>query len=132
MKYILSMNNEQIVYLYNFLSQLKFDRVKNRERRKFLQTIEDSVLDFEKKRMEMADNINLIKDPAEKVKAAQVVNKDFENMKKEVKEYTFADREAFSQMQSVITTTTEQLSGNDGKLFTEIEDVFTNAKKIEE
>jgi hypothetical protein len=131
MKHMLSLNNEQAMFVYNFLSKLQLDRVQNRHRWTFLKVLEDGVFDFEKKSNEIVDDINMTVDPVERTKRARSSVDLVKTLRTETKDYSFADRESYAQVQTLYTSNGKDLSGADGRLYTEVEDVFAKATTTE-
>lgn len=148
----LILENEQAISLYNFLATLKLDRVKNRNRWKFLEVIEDEVYAFEEKQAEITNTIQdlsesitflrsnttlsqeqkdeLKKESTKKIKDLQ---EKLKNLRKETTTFIFTDREVFAQGKTLFETVAgEELQGADGRIYSKIQDAFFDVKEVEE
>lgn len=136
MKNILTLTNEQVQALYGILSTLKLDLVKNRNRWKFLECIEEFVISYEKALGDITRRLNASKDergviPAEIVDRG---NTEVRELAKTKVEYVFSDREVFMQAKSFFEQAGagDVLEGHKSKMYKEIEDALLNAKQVEE
>lgn len=143
---ILTLSNEEAMALYNFFQKVKLDKVKNRIRWKFLENIENQVIDLEEIMQKKQDEIQSIREEGMRAKTSpeltleqkdakskEVLQKLIE-LNKEVKdiyekklEAKFNDRENYLEAVKLFETVTgDDLTNRDGKIYKQIEDAFLN------
>lgn len=126
MKKLLKLTNEQAEYLYSIISTLKLDASKNRNRWKFLEVIQDPVLDY-------SDKVSVAKDKVIGLKPNDTVFKkvsmEVNALAKTVVPFTFNDREVFSQGKEMFNSAGIELEGRNGRIYKELEDAFMDVKE---
>lgn len=139
MKKILTLNNEQVHALYILLNKVKLESKKNKNRYKFLQVIEDSVFDYEEVINEINDSIPVLgsNSTSEEITARKNILKEatkkVEELKKKTKQYTFTDREVYSQVRTIYETECgKELEGRLGILYEQIDEAMVNVKEIDD
>lgn len=136
MQKILTLSNEQSLTLYNLLSTYEVsNRSDNRKRFKFLEVIEESVLEYEDKIKEFVG------------KKTKEVESQVNELSKLSKKFTFPDREIFAQVKDMFEKCFETgnksknamgkvesspLVGRAAKVYMEIENAFMEVKELKE
>ncbi|HYT02538.1 MAG TPA: hypothetical protein VEL70_06475 [Candidatus Acidoferrum sp.] len=140
MKQSIVLANEQAIALYNYIQNAKLDRVKNRNRWKFLEVIEDKVFSYEEtvtKKTQTLNDLQRSMTPDEESQRDVTAKKDkiteeIRTLAKEENMFVFNDREIFTEGKAFFEGSTEELQGQQSKLYKQIEDAFIHTKVVDE
>lgn len=137
MTHTLKLNNEQAQALFILLASKTLNGVKNRVRWKFLNVIEDTVIEYEgslralrtKHKLDDSVTVKSIEDDG----SVSSLNEELKQISVVEKEYEFNDREVFAQAKEIFRSIGEEDALKDrlSKMYFEIEDALMNAKETD-